>query len=89
MPASLKSEEVKSAVNDGIECAGVVCGEVSTLAGAGEGVTLSIMTGRDDNGCQAGVTPAPSDFWLCSGAALLRRAISATKDQVPFRVLKA
>ena len=46
------------------ECVLVRAGysEGGALAGVGEVVMLDIMAERDDNGWQAGVTPAPSDF---------------------------
>ena len=38
------------------------CSGQIALVGVGEVVMLDIMAERDDNGWQAGVTPAPSDF---------------------------
>jgi len=38
------------------------CSGLIALVGVGEEVMLDIMAERDDNGWQAGVTPAPSDF---------------------------
>ena len=53
---------VKIAANGECVLASVGCSELSALVGVGEVVMLDIMAERDDNGWQAGVTPAPSDF---------------------------